>query len=252
MNDSIHGKRGKSGDVELMLARAEARRALAECEIQAPGKSRRYKDGTIASCADMSASGTVTGYASTFDRIPDSYGDVIARGAFARTLEEWRAKGLPIPLLYGHVTNDPMLNIGRIVDAREDARGLYVKAEFDADNEVAQYVRKLVNEGRVVSFSFGYAVREQKGVRLSDGTQANELRDVDLFEVSLVQIPANPRAVVTSSKRGYSWPTEAAIEAAKAKASALLKAGNIAKAIEAADELAALLKTKQTSDSRTR
>lgn len=34
--------------------------------------------------------GTVTGYAATFDREPDSYGDVIAPGAFAETLKRWR------------------------------------------------------------------------------------------------------------------------------------------------------------------
>ena len=66
----------------------------------------QFKDARDAAMVD---GGTVTGYASTFDRDPDSYGDVIAKGAFAKTLEEWeekRAEGVYIPLLYGHSTDD--------------------------------------------------------------------------------------------------------------------------------------------------
>lgn len=153
----------------------------------------------------MPSDGIVEGYASTFDREPDSYGDVIAKGAFARTLDEWRAKGgegLSIPLLYGHNTDDPMHNIGKVTEAYEDERGLFVHAEFDADNPTAQYARKLASEGRIYQFSFAYAIRDAADVELADGTRAYELRDLDLYEVSLVQIPANQNAVVTGVKSG--------------------------------------------------
>ena len=36
-----------------------------------------------------SQSATVTGYASTFDRTPDSYGDIVAPGAFSESLARW-------------------------------------------------------------------------------------------------------------------------------------------------------------------
>lgn len=147
--------------------------------------------------------GIVKGYASTFDRDPDAYGDVVKRGAFAKSLERWKAlnaEGKFIPLLWGHDTEDPKSNIGRVVDAIEDERGLLVTAEFDADNEKAQYVRKLVQEGRVYQFSFAFEIREQGTVELEDGRKANELRDLELFEVSLVQIPANQHATVEEVK----------------------------------------------------
>ena len=147
--------------------------------------------------------GIVKGYASTFDREPDAYGDVIAPGAFAKSLERWKqlnAEGKYIPLLWGHDTNDPTSNIGRVVEAVEDERGLLVTAEFDADNEKAQYVRKLVQEGRVYQFSFAFDVREWGQIELEDGRKANELRDIELFEVSLVQIPANQHATVEEVK----------------------------------------------------
>ena len=47
------------------------------------GKMPKFKSAEFA--AQMAADGIVEGYAATFDREPDSYGDVIAKGAFART-----------------------------------------------------------------------------------------------------------------------------------------------------------------------
>ena len=55
--------------------------------------SVKYKD---------EGTGMLEGYASTWVRTPDSYGDVVKSGAFARTLQErWNGdKG--IPLLWAH------------------------------------------------------------------------------------------------------------------------------------------------------
>lgn len=162
-----------------------------------------HKFKSFAIAAQMSADGFVEGYAATFDRTPDSYGDVIAKGAFARTLGEWHAKGgegLSIPLLYAHNTDDAMHNIGMVTEAHEDEKGLFVHAEFDAGNPTAQYARKLVQEGRLYQFSFAYAIKDAGTVTLEDGVDAYELRDLDLYEVSLVQIPANQNAVVTGIK----------------------------------------------------
>lgn len=144
--------------------------------------------------------GTLVAYAATFDREPDSYGDVIARGAFKDTLERWAASDARIPLLFGHRTDDPEMNLGAVVHAEEDERGLRIEAEFDPDNAKAQYARKLVREGRLSKMSFAFDVIEQGTITLEDGREANELRKVDLFEVSLVPIPANQHADVVDVK----------------------------------------------------
>lgn len=151
----------------------------------------------------MEDGGIVKGYASTFDRDPDAYGDVVAPGAFAKSLERWKGlneEGRYIPLLWGHDTEDPTSNIGRVTEAIEDERGLLVTAEFDAENEKSQYVRKLVQEGRVYQFSFAFEIIDQGATTLEDGRKANELRELELFEVSLVQIPANQHATVEEVK----------------------------------------------------
>lgn len=144
--------------------------------------------------------GAVRAYASTFDRVPDAVGDVVAPGAFDKTIESWKSSGKPIPLLWGHDTDDPFSNIGAAVDYGTDERGLWFDAEFDADNEKAQYVRKLVKEGRVFQCSFAYAVKDAAPVELENGVKANELRELDLFEISIVQIPANQNATVEEVK----------------------------------------------------
>jgi HK97 family phage prohead protease len=150
----------------------------------------------------ISDGGAVCGYASTWDREPDSYGEVVVKGAFAESLAHWaqlNADGRYIPLLFAHNREDPKHNIGLVKVAREDERGLYIEAEFDANNEKAQYVRKLVKEGRLYQFSFGYHVREGGWAQI-DKKDVYELRKLDLLEVSLVQVPANQHAEVTEVK----------------------------------------------------
>ena len=106
----------------------------------------RFKDFDLKE-VDESGDGGFTGYAATFDREPDSYGDVIAKGAFAATLEAWRESGRPVPLLYGHNMDDPDYNIGT-AELVEDERGLLARARFDSSPK-AQRVRELVREGRL-------------------------------------------------------------------------------------------------------
>lgn len=142
--------------------------------------------------------GGFTGYASTFDREPDSYGDVIAPGAFADTLKAWRESGKPIPLLYGHNMEDPDYNIGS-VEAEEDERGLLVRASFDGSPK-AQRVRELVRDGRLYKMSFAFDVLDEGPVELDGGLKANELRKLDLFEVSVVLVPANQHAEILDAK----------------------------------------------------
>lgn len=158
-----------------------------------------YKDAKTAAESD---GGAVKGYASTWDRDPDAYGDVVKKGAFANSLKRWEETGKPIPLLYGHNTDDPEYNIGKVTHAEEDERGLFIEAEFDPDNSKAQYVRKLVQEGRLYQFSFAFDILDYGQIELEDGRKANELRELDIFEVSLVQIPANQHAEVVDVKSG--------------------------------------------------
>ena len=145
--------------------------------------------------------GSITGYASTWIREPDSYGDVVAKGAFLDSIAQIEAEGKTIPLLWNHDSYDLKSFIGTVTDLEEDDHGLKFTAKFD-DTEEAQRARQLASDGRLAKFSFAYDVLEEGEVDLEDGRKANELRKLNIHEVSLVMYPANPDTSVIEVKSG--------------------------------------------------
>jgi HK97 family phage prohead protease len=138
--------------------------------------------------------GRFTGIAASFSSTPDRQGDIIVPGAFAATLSQWDARGGRIPVLLNHDHGQP---IGALVSARETPAGLEVEGQLAAEVEGAERAMRLLETG-ALSMSIGYAI-PQGGARLrADGVR--ELVVVDLAEVSLVAIPADPRAVVRQAK----------------------------------------------------
>ena len=146
-------------------------------------------------------SGSITGYASTWTREPDSYGDVVAKGAFAEHIAQIKEEGRVLPFLFNHNSSDLKSYIGTVVDLEEDDHGLKFTAVFD-DTEEGQRARSLAADGRLCKFSFAYDVLDAGEVELEDGRKANELRKLNIHEVSLVLYPANPDTSVVSVKAG--------------------------------------------------
>lgn len=144
--------------------------------------------------------GSLEGYASTWIREPDSYGDVVKQGAFANTLKERWNGGKGIPLLWAHQMDNLDAFIGT-ADADEDEKGLHFVAKFD-DTEEAQRVRSLYKDGRLKKFSFAYDTLDEGPIELEGGAKANELRELDLYEISCVTVPANEDAGVLDVKSG--------------------------------------------------
>lgn len=144
--------------------------------------------------------GQIEGYASTWIRTPDSYGDVVKQGAFTRTLAERWNGGEGIPFLWAHQMDSLKSFIGT-AKADEDDKGLHFVATFD-DTEEAQRVRQLYKDGRLRKFSFAYDVVDAGPVTLEGGVKANELRELDLYEISAVTVPANDDAGVVDVKSG--------------------------------------------------
>lgn len=153
--------------------------------------SVKYKD---------EGNGSLEGYASTWIKKPDSYGDIVAEGAFKQTLAVRWNGGKGIPLLWAHQMDKLDAFIGT-ADAEEDEKGLHFVAKFDSTDE-AQRVRELYKDGRLSKFSFAYDVLEDGLVTLEDGTKAHELRVLDLFEISCVCVPANDDAGLIAVKAG--------------------------------------------------
>lgn len=131
----------------------------------------------------------VEGYASTFNN-EDRGGDIVMPGAFSTSIKE-----LTPMLLWSH--NHDRL-IGKIDEIFEDSKGLFIRARCPReDSFVKGHVIPQVDLGSVASMSIGYYPIVSEYDR---DDEVRRLKEVKLFEVSLVPLPMNPRAVITSAK----------------------------------------------------
>jgi len=157
--------------------------------------------------ASADTPGAFSGYGAVFGN-EDAQGDVIRQGAFKSTLSEWRGRGKFPPMLLQHggmdslvgPRPDDLLPVGEWTDVQENARGLKVEGRlFALATERGQYIYEGLKAGALDGLSIGYKAREWVA-----GTRAGEpdrtLTDVDLWEVSIVTFPANPKARISAVK----------------------------------------------------
>lgn len=168
---------------------------------------------------DGAAIGTFEGYGAVFGNV-DAYGDVIAKGAFAGSLREAKARGKFAPMLlqhggsiFGGAAND-MLPVGKWEHMEERPKGLWVEGKlFALKTERGQYILEGLKSGALDGLSIGYRVRKS-----TNGTKPGEprrtLTEIDLVEVSIVTFPANPKARVTSAKHALAASELRELEAA--------------------------------------
>jgi HK97 family phage prohead protease len=93
--------------------------------------------------------------------------------------------------------------IGTVDSIEEKENGPFIEASF-LDTTLAQDVRKFVQSGAVYQFSFAYDVigRRNPTTTEKDAGITNVLTEVEVYEVSVVTVPANQNAVVTEIKAG--------------------------------------------------
>ena len=139
-------------------------------------------------------------YPSTFTKQPDSYGDIVAPGAFLKTIATWKNSGLTLPGLFGHRMDDPDFWVAGAIDMGEDEHGWWVKGEFDLESPKGKHVYRLVKGRRLNQLSFAYDVIDGAGVELDNGVRAYELRELKVYEFSFVPVGANQDTSVVAVK----------------------------------------------------
>jgi HK97 family phage prohead protease len=144
------------------------------------------------------------GYGSVFG-VKDSYADVVAKGAFAHTLEGRNRAGRAPALLWQH---DPSMPIGVYTDMREDDTGLFVKGRFSRTTK-GDEAYELLKDGALSGLSIGFTTTKSS---MDEKSGIRTLTEIDLWEVSLVTFPANQAARVTAVKSDGSLPTEREFE----------------------------------------
>jgi len=137
---------------------------------------------------DVDPDGTFTGYLSVFD-VEDSYGEIVRRGAFKKTLKEQER----FPLLDHH---NPEQLIGDF-EGKEDKRGLWIKGRLILSVQKAKEKYDLLKAGILKGLSIGFQTIKDLWDR---DNEIRELLEVKLWEGSLVTFGANSQALVEGVK----------------------------------------------------
>lgn len=156
----------------------------------------RKKDISLEMKASDIKEGRISGYAAWFGNV-DRHGDVLMPGSL-------KSSG-KVPLLWNHDANQV---IGSVYITEDDKGYRYdgtiaINSENEDIRRKANWVYTLIKEGHVTRNSFGFVVEEGKwGTRTVDGKkrQVFMITKADVAEVSIVPMPANPAAGVTSIK----------------------------------------------------
>jgi len=153
----------------------------------------------IRSVATEDGSLKIGGYAATFNQEADglNFREVIAPGAFTRTLQSDQ----PMFLLVNHDFESLPLaatKSGTLV-LSEDSVGLRMEATLDPANPRAQELASALTRGDVDKMSFAFTVADGGDTR-EGGLRT--LTDLDLYEISVVTMPAYSSTSVGMRKAG--------------------------------------------------
>jgi HK97 family phage prohead protease len=145
-----------------------------------------------------------SGYGAVFGNV-DSYGDVIAPGAFADTLAEARSTGNWPAMLSQHgamgLTSEDLTPVGVWTDMAEDGHGLKMTGVLaDTQRGIELYkLMKMKPRPAINGLSIGYIAKAWTP-RTKPEDPRRTLTKVHLIETSPVTFPANGKARVTDVK----------------------------------------------------
>ena len=132
----------------------------------------------------------IKAYGSTFSNV-DLVNDAVDKGAFKKSLKKRMPK-----LLWGHNMKD--VPIGIIDNIKEDDNGLLFEARLPKDDAfVRDRLIPQIKIGSLNSFSIGYSTEVSE---VDNKTGIRKLKEVNLYEISLVTFPANEKATLQSYK----------------------------------------------------
>lgn len=139
--------------------------------------------------------GVIEGYASTFGNMDQGF-DVVEKGAFKATLKLNKGR---VPILADH---DPHSQIGWNVDAKEDSEGLLVRGAIMLDVQKGREKYALAKKALEIKAPAGISIgfTTIKAEPDADNTRIRRIKEVKLWEYSLVTFPMNTEAMVTAAK----------------------------------------------------
>lgn len=152
----------------------------------------RVKSFVVKSVGEESADYHFEAYASTFGNV-DRDGDIMAKGCFDQTV----ATKAVVPMCLNH---DRDRVIGKHV-LTVDEKGLRTKSTFNLSDPEAKKIYDLMKMGALDSLSIGFFIKDYEPVDAKEPFGGWVFKDVDIFEISVVTVPANPQALVDTVKQ---------------------------------------------------
>ena len=144
-------------------------------------------------------SGEFSGYGSVFG-VKDSYDDVVIKGAFEKSLAQWKEKGMLPSLLWQHKMDEP---IGIYTKMEEDDHGLYVEGRLLIDDDpLARRAHAHMKAGSLTGMSIGYTLPDG-GWTYDKDKGIFALSEIELWELSLVTIPSNDQSRIEQVKNRF-------------------------------------------------
>lgn len=149
----------------------------------------QFKNIKVSNIKADSQENIITGYASHFNN-KDSHGDIITKGAFAKTIQENKDR---VKVLWQHNMYEP---IGKPTEMKEDDKGLFTVSKI-SQTDVGKKAMILARDGVLNEMSIGfYPIKEE----YDSEKKANMIKEIKLMEYSLVTIASNPLAQLTDVK----------------------------------------------------
>lgn len=146
--------------------------------------------------------GEITGVASVYG-VEDLQGDIIERGAFTKTISE----NPEVPILWQHDARE-VIGRGAIEDT---GKRILLRAQLDMDDPVAVRVYQKLKKGLIKGLSIGFQVLDAFVEQVEDRF-IRRIRELKLWEVSVVTFQALPAAQVTAVKQQPALPRQSASE----------------------------------------
>lgn len=128
---------------------------------------------------------------------PLGFDERFAFGAFSRSVTE-RVSAGKVRLFGQHSRNNGQFPIGQITGAREERSGLHITAQL-AQTQAAADAVELIRSGMVSGLSVGF---RPVADRIATGGVV-EVTEAVLLEVSVVDEPAYPGAVITALRSRF-------------------------------------------------
>ena len=163
---------------------ARAQRGVATREKKSDTPQREYKSASFVLESADESTGEFSGYAAVFGNVDDG-GDVIEKGAFAKTIVEDFNR---IKILALH--NNCWLPVGRPIELREDDRGLFIRGKI-SNTSLGRDIRTLLKDGVLGELSIGY---DAVVFDYDSETGIRHLKEIKLWEVSIVTWAMNDQA----------------------------------------------------------